>query len=159
MLPSLWMNVWGHDNTVNFSELLYVNLRKEFGCESIIQIRRAMYMLMEQVCILYACTWAVNLYLISQWGHMVFPIFGARNIQLAIVIMAWTGNSLMCSGSKESPHEHLEWRISFVLMEKTILQSLSHSQFMCYGLLKLYLKEILGSFEEMSITYQVRDVN
>jgi hypothetical protein len=46
--------------------------------------------------------------------------------------------------------EHLEWRISFVLMEKTILQSLSHSQFMCYGLLKLYLKEILGSFEEIN---------
>ena len=33
-------------------------------------------------------------------------------------------------GSKESPYEHLEWRLSFILMERTLLQSLSHSQFM-----------------------------
>ena len=59
------------------------------------------------------------------------------------------GCQLAPVGSKESPHEHLEWRISFILMEKTILQSLSHSQFMCYGLLKVYLKEVLGSFEEL----------
>jgi hypothetical protein len=35
-------------------------------------------------------------------------------------------------------------------MEKTILHSLSHSQFICYGLLKIYLKEVLGSFEEIN---------
>jgi hypothetical protein len=35
-------------------------------------------------------------------------------------------------------------------MEKTILQSLSHSQFMCYGLLKVYRKEVLWSFEEIN---------
>ena len=60
------------------------------------------------------------------------------------------GCQLAPVGAKESPHEDLEWRISFVLMEKTILQSLSHSQFMCYGLLKVYLKEVLGSFEEIN---------
>jgi hypothetical protein len=50
--------------------------------------------------------------------------------------------------------EHIVFRNKKVrtifLMEKTILQSLSHSQFMCYGLLKLYLKEILSSFEEIN---------
>jgi hypothetical protein len=30
------------------------------------------------------------------WGYPVFPKFGARYIQLVIVIMAWTGNSLTC---------------------------------------------------------------
>jgi hypothetical protein len=60
------------------------------------------------------------------------------------------GCQLAPVGSKESIHGHLEWRISFVSMEKIILQSLSHSQFMCYGLLKLYLKEVLGSFEEIN---------
>ena len=60
------------------------------------------------------------------------------------------GCQLAPVGSKKSPHEHLEWRISFILMEKTLLQSLSHSQFMCYGLLKIYLKEALGSFEEIN---------
>jgi hypothetical protein len=60
------------------------------------------------------------------------------------------GCQLAPVGSTESPHEHLEWRISFILMEKILLQSLSHSQFMCYGLLKIYLKEVLGSFEEIN---------
>ena len=60
------------------------------------------------------------------------------------------GCQLAPVGSKKSPHEHLEWRISFILMEKTLIQSLSHSQFMCYGLLKIYLKEVLGSFEEIN---------
>ena len=59
------------------------------------------------------------------------------------------GCQLAPVGSMESPHEDLEWRISFTLMEKTILHSLSHSQFICYGLLKIYLKQVLGSFEEI----------
>jgi hypothetical protein len=60
------------------------------------------------------------------------------------------GCQLAPVGSKESPHEYMERRISFILMDKAIIQSLSHSQFMCYGLLKLYLKEVLGSFEEIN---------
>jgi len=60
------------------------------------------------------------------------------------------GCQLASVGSKESSHEQIEWRITFILMEKTLLQSLSHSQFMCYGLLKIYLKEVLGSFEEIN---------
>ena len=59
------------------------------------------------------------------------------------------GCQLVPVGSMESPQEDLEWRISFTLMEKTILHSLSHSQFICYGLLKMYLKEVLCSFEEI----------
>ena len=247
----------------NFSELLYVNLREEFGCESIIQIRRAMYMLMEQVCSqmrsdddgwlvyyvgsraegfritgsdidrmivvkdktfitmetqhtkpgyvrliletdksrtresissschnydgkLYISSTKYREYHMSSLGNKVEVHGPCASIEYDLMAedyayclsctsqpaavqnwmmrcneYKWPGSvvlkqciSLGCQlapvGSKESPHEHLEWRISFVLMEKTILQSLSHSQFMCYGLLKLYLKEILDSFEEIN---------
>jgi hypothetical protein len=60
------------------------------------------------------------------------------------------GCQLAPVGSKESPHEHLEWRISFILMEKTILQSLSHSQFMCYGLLKFSGIKKFGQFSSLT---------
>jgi hypothetical protein len=43
------------------------------------------------------------------------------------------------------------WHVSVSISSyKTLLQSLSHSQFMCYGLLKIYLTEVLGSFEEIN---------
>lgn len=59
--------------------------------------------------------------------------------------------SLGCQlAPKRIATEYLECAISFTLMEKALLQSLSHSQFMCYGLLKIYLKEVLGSFEEIN---------
>ncbi|XP_062569591.1 uncharacterized protein LOC134231623 [Saccostrea cucullata] len=46
-------------------------------------------------------------------------------------------------GLKGSPKEDLEWRISFSLAEQKIIQCMDHTQFMCYGLLKLFLKEVL----------------
>jgi hypothetical protein len=266
----------------NFSELLYVNLREEFGCESIIQIRRAMYMLAEQVfnqmssddeCLFYyvgsraegfriprsdsdkmlvmrdnvvlnntteitalLCAKSNKPFITMETQHtkpgyvrliletdksrtdntissschnydgkLYISSANYREYNMSSlgktaeyhgpcttvdngVIAEATTACLSCTsqpaavqnwimrcneykwpdsvvleqcislgcqlapvGSKESPHEHLEWRISFILMERTIiLQSLSHSQFMCYGLLKLYLKEILGSFEEIN---------
>jgi hypothetical protein len=268
----------------NFSELLYVNLREEFGCESIIQIRRAMYMLMDQVGNQMRSEDGLLLYYVGSRAEG-FRITGSDIDQMMVVkdivvlnntteiislsyaksnktfitmetqhttpgyvrLILETDESRTCKhissschnydgklyisstkyreyrmhslgnnvevhgpctsikydlmdedyaiclsctsqpaaiqnwmmrcneykwpdsvvleqcislgcqlapvGSKVLPHEHLEhleWRISFILMEKTILKSLSHSQFMCYGLLKLYLKEILGSFEEIN---------
>ncbi|KAK3086607.1 hypothetical protein FSP39_020994 [Pinctada imbricata] len=37
----------------------------------------------------------------------------------------------------------LEWRISFSLAEKRLIYSMNHSQFLCYGLSKIFLNEIL----------------
>ncbi|XP_063406539.1 uncharacterized protein LOC134690495 [Mytilus trossulus] len=46
-------------------------------------------------------------------------------------------------GSKYSPHEHLEWRISFSMAEKQLIYSFSHTQLLCYSLLKIILKDII----------------
>ena len=48
-------------------------------------------------------------------------------------------------GAKESFTEPLEWRISFSLAEKKLIHSMNHVQFLCYGLLKIFLKEAIDS--------------
>lgn len=40
-------------------------------------------------------------------------------------------------------NERLEWRLSFSLAEQKLVYSMNHTQFLCYGLLKLFLKEVL----------------
>ena len=46
-------------------------------------------------------------------------------------------------GAKESPTELIEWRISFSATEKILIHSMNHVQFLCYGLLKIILKEAI----------------
>ena len=52
-------------------------------------------------------------------------------------------------GSKESFTEPLEWRISFSIAEKKLIHSMNHVQFLCYGLLKRFLKEAIDSNVEI----------
>ncbi|XP_078340078.1 uncharacterized protein LOC111110067 isoform X2 [Crassostrea virginica] len=40
-------------------------------------------------------------------------------------------------------HEHEEWRISFSLAEHKLVHSMNHCQFLTYGLLKIFLKEVI----------------
>lgn len=40
--------------------------------------------------------------------------------------------------------ENLEWRISFSNAEQIIVYSLNHCQFICYGLFKIFLKEVIN---------------
>ena len=37
----------------------------------------------------------------------------------------------------------MEWRISFSLAEKSLIHAMNHHQFLCYGLLKTFLNEVL----------------
>ena len=46
-------------------------------------------------------------------------------------------------GCTNSPHERLEWRISFSVAEKHLIYSFSHTQLLCYALLKHLLKEVI----------------
>ncbi|VDI73421.1 Hypothetical predicted protein [Mytilus galloprovincialis] len=46
-------------------------------------------------------------------------------------------------GCKGSVNENLEWRISFSVAEKFLIFSFSHTQFLCYALMKILLKEII----------------
>ncbi|XP_071133708.1 cyclic GMP-AMP synthase-like receptor isoform X2 [Mytilus edulis] len=46
-------------------------------------------------------------------------------------------------GCKGSVNEHVEWRISFSVAEKMLIFSFSHTQLLCYALLKILLKEVI----------------
>ena len=52
-------------------------------------------------------------------------------------------------GSKQSrqendPNLELEWRVSFNQAEQMLIDSMTHCQFLCYALLKMFLKEVLN---------------
>ena len=46
-------------------------------------------------------------------------------------------------GAKQSIFEDVEWRMSFSLAEKKLIHAMNHTQFLCYGLLKIFLKEAI----------------
>ena len=48
-------------------------------------------------------------------------------------------------GAKQSIFENTEWRMSFSLAEKKLIHAMNHTQFLCYGLLKIFLKEAIDS--------------
>ncbi|XP_063411520.1 uncharacterized protein LOC134694439 [Mytilus trossulus] len=52
-------------------------------------------------------------------------------------------------GCKGSVNENLEWRISFSVAEKYLIFSFSHTQFLCYALLKILLKEIIEKHADL----------
>ena len=45
-------------------------------------------------------------------------------------------------GHPLGPNEHIEWRISFSLAEYKIVKSMNHSQFLVYGLLKIFFLKV-----------------
>lgn len=54
------------------------------------------------------------------------------------------GCHLVPIGHKLGNHEEEEWMISFSLAERTLVYSMNHSQFLLYGMMKLFLKEIIN---------------
>ncbi|XP_062572667.1 uncharacterized protein LOC134234604 [Saccostrea cucullata] len=55
------------------------------------------------------------------------------------------GCHFVAIGHKLGRHEDHEWRISFSLAEQKLVYTLSHCQFLTYGLLKLFLTEIINN--------------
>jgi tetratricopeptide (TPR) repeat protein len=47
-------------------------------------------------------------------------------------------------GSKGSKNEHIEWRISFSVGEKLLIYSLTHTQLLCYALMKILIKDVVN---------------
>ncbi|XP_062593572.1 uncharacterized protein LOC134255068 [Saccostrea cucullata] len=45
----------------------------------------------------------------------------------------------------------LEWRISFSLAEQKLVYSMNHTQFLCYGLFKIFLKEVINLNEDSPV--------
>lgn len=57
-------------------------------------------------------------------------------------------------GSKrESDESELEWRLSFSQADQKIVYTMNHSQFMCYGVLKIFLKEVICFENQDSLIY------
>ncbi|XP_071177885.1 uncharacterized protein [Mytilus edulis] len=52
-------------------------------------------------------------------------------------------------GNKGSINENLQWRISFSVAEKMLIYSFSHTQLLCYALLKILMKEIVNGNEDL----------
>ncbi|XP_071142027.1 uncharacterized protein [Mytilus edulis] len=46
-------------------------------------------------------------------------------------------------GCKNSTNENLQWRISFSVTEKLLIHSFSHTQLLCYALMKIILKDLI----------------
>ncbi|VDI82539.1 cyclic GMP-AMP synthase [Mytilus galloprovincialis] len=51
-------------------------------------------------------------------------------------------------GCKTSATEEFEWRISFSIAEKLLIYTFSHTQILCYALLKIMLKEIIETHSD-----------
>lgn len=62
------------------------------------------------------------------------------------------GCHVMSVGSKiESDESEYEWRLSFSVAELKIVYSMNHTQFLCYGALKIFLKEVISSENQESL--------
>ena len=57
---------------------------------------------------------------------------------------------LPISSSPLKPDSDCEWLISFSRAEQQLVYSMNHCQFLCYGLLKIFLKEVINSTENES---------
>ncbi|XP_062615276.1 uncharacterized protein LOC134277016 [Saccostrea cucullata] len=55
------------------------------------------------------------------------------------------GCHFVAIGHKLGSHEDHEWRISFSLAEQKLVYAMNHCQFLTYGLLKLFLTEIINN--------------
>ncbi|XP_056014609.1 uncharacterized protein LOC125673327 [Ostrea edulis] len=71
-----------------------------------------------------------------------------------------SGCHFVAIGHKLGNHESNEWRISFSLAEQKLVYSMNHCQFLTYGLLKLFLKEVinngLGDDEKLLCSYHMK---
>ncbi|XP_065943974.1 uncharacterized protein [Magallana gigas] len=70
------------------------------------------------------------------------------------------GCHFVAIGHKLGNHEDNEWRISFSQAEYKLVYSMNHTQFLTYGLLKLFLKEIinneLGDEDKLLCSYHMK---
>ncbi|XP_065941682.1 uncharacterized protein [Magallana gigas] len=55
-----------------------------------------------------------------------------------------SGCHFVAIGHPLGPHEHEEWRVSFSQAECKLVSSMNYCQFLTYGLLKLFLKEVIN---------------
>jgi hypothetical protein len=78
---------------------------------------------------------------------------------------AWPSRSVLQSIINEGIHlvpianrqtNDLEWRISFSQAEQKLVYSMNHCQFLCYGLMKIILKEVIS--DELLCSYFMKTI-
>ncbi|XP_062605589.1 uncharacterized protein LOC134267382 [Saccostrea cucullata] len=57
-----------------------------------------------------------------------------------------------------SPSYELEWRLSFSVAEQKLVCTMNHTQFLCYGLLKIFLKDVMNHsiHEPLLCSYHIK---
>ncbi|VDI67757.1 Hypothetical predicted protein [Mytilus galloprovincialis] len=62
-------------------------------------------------------------------------------------------------GCKGSVNEDLEWRISFSFAEKLLIFSFSHTQLLCYAMMKIILKDIIKKkYDDLICSYFLKTI-
>lgn len=68
--------------------------------------------------------------------------------QLVLKIVS-SGVLFMPIGCTGSINEDIEWRISFSVADKLLIYSFNHTQLLCYGLMKLLLKDVIDKRQSL----------
>ncbi|XP_071142020.1 protein mab-21-like [Mytilus edulis] len=76
----------------------------------------------------------------QQWIHRSRTVWPDNTLVMSAVQY---GVLFVPIGYKNSPNEDLEWRISFSVAEKLLVHSFSHTQLLCYALMKIILTDII----------------
>ena len=71
-----------------------------------------------------------------------------RDNMTSLTSVLWSVENIFEGGHRcqyryQRTPELIEWRISFSATEKVLIHSMNHVQFLCYGLLKIFLKEAI----------------
>ncbi|XP_052076447.1 uncharacterized protein LOC127714427 [Mytilus californianus] len=83
----------------------------------------------------------------SQWISRSSNSWPKYNVKQSIIKH---GVLLVPIGVKGSPKENIEWRISFSVGEKMLISTFTHTQLLCYALLKILLKDVIATYTECS---------
>ncbi|XP_076071840.1 uncharacterized protein LOC143043408 [Mytilus galloprovincialis] len=78
----------------------------------------------------------------SQWITRSNSSWPSYNVKQSIIKH---GVLFVPIGVKGSPKEDIEWRISFSVGEKFLINTFTHTQLICYALLKILLKHVIAT--------------
>ncbi|XP_052078277.1 uncharacterized protein LOC127716191 [Mytilus californianus] len=96
----------------------------------------------DQALCLHCTTWISQA---SQWITRSSNAWPSYNVKQSILKH---GVLFVPIGVKGSPKEDIEWRISFSVGEKFLINTFTHTQLICYALLKILLKDVLETYTE-----------
>ncbi|XP_071124028.1 uncharacterized protein [Mytilus edulis] len=91
---------------------------------------------------LHCTTWISQA---SQWIRRSNNSWPSYNVKQSILKH---GVLFVPIGVKGSPKEDTEWRMSFSVGEKFLINTFTHTQLICYALLKILLKDVIETYTE-----------